>query len=111
MLISFIKQSVFYIGHSALLKSLKLHKTSTEGTFFFGNRIFTIYVAPTPYTCPHPRYGEIEFTDGGLVGADGEGNGGIVAHYTQVVWAKTTRVGCAVGKMGRDWDRGETKYL
>ena len=35
MLISFIKQSVFYIGHSALLKSLKLHKTSTEGTFFW----------------------------------------------------------------------------
>jgi hypothetical protein len=52
-------------------------------------------------------YGEIEFTDGGLVGADGQGNEGIVAHYTQVVWAKTTRVGCAVGKMGRDWDRGE----
>merc|ERR1719311_321693 len=45
-------------------------------------------------------YSEIEFTDEGLVGADGEGNGGIVAHYTQLVWARTTRVGCAVGKLG-----------
>jgi len=56
-------------------------------------------------------YSEIEFTDEGLVGADGQGNEGIVAHYTQVVWAQTTRVGCAVGKMGRDWDRGEGTYV
>ena len=66
------------------------------------------YFAPSPHTCLHPRYGEIEFTDERFVGADGQGNGGIVAHYTQVVWAKTRRVGCAVGKMGRDWDRGDT---
>merc|ERR1719235_1706472 len=56
-------------------------------------------------------YGELEFTNKGLVGADGQGNGGIVAHYTQVVWAKTTRVGCAVGKVGRDWDRGEGTFV
>jgi len=56
-------------------------------------------------------YSELEFTDAGLVGADGQGNGGIVAHYTQLVWAKTTRVGCAVGKMGRDWDRGEGTFV
>jgi hypothetical protein len=56
-------------------------------------------------------YSEIEFTDKGLVGADGQGNEGIVAHYTQVVWAKTTRVGCAVGKMGRDWNRGEGTFV
>jgi len=56
-------------------------------------------------------YSEIEFTDEGLVGEDGQGNGGIVAHYTQVVWAKTARVGCAVGKMGRDWDRGEGTFV
>jgi hypothetical protein len=56
-------------------------------------------------------YSEIEFTDGGLVGPDGQGNEGIVAHYTQVVWAQTTRVGCAVGKMGRDWDRGEGTFV
>ena len=69
------------------------------------------YFSPTSHTCPHLRYSELEFTKAGLVGADGQGDGGIVAHYTQLVWAKTTRVGCAVGKMGRDWDRGETKYL
>jgi hypothetical protein len=45
-------------------------------------------------------YSEIEFTDEGLVGPDGEGDGGIVAHYTQLVWARTTRVGCALGKVG-----------
>jgi len=56
-------------------------------------------------------YSEIEFTDEGLVGADGQGNEGIVAHYTQVVWAETTRVGCAVGKMGRDWNRGEGTFV
>jgi len=56
-------------------------------------------------------YSEIEFTDEGLVGADGQGNEGIVAHYTQVVWAQTTQVGCAVGKMGRDWDRGEGTFV
>jgi len=56
-------------------------------------------------------YGELEFTNKGLVGADGQGEGGIVAHYTQVVWAKTTRVGCAVGKVGRDWDRGEGTFV
>merc|ERR550514_1466015 len=33
-------------------------------------------------------YSEIEFTDEGFVGADGEGEGGIVAHYTQLVWAR-----------------------
>jgi hypothetical protein len=56
-------------------------------------------------------YSEIEFTDDGLVGEDGQGNEGIVAHYTQVVWAKTTRVGCAVGKVGRDWDRGDGTFV
>jgi len=56
-------------------------------------------------------YSEIEFTDEGLVREDGEGNGGLVGHYTQLVWAKTTRVGCAVGKMGRDWGRGEGTYV
>jgi hypothetical protein len=56
-------------------------------------------------------YSEIEFSDEGLVGADGQGNEGIVAHYTQVVWSQTTRVGCAVGKMGRDWDRGEGTFV
>jgi len=56
-------------------------------------------------------YSEIEFTDEGLVGADGQGNEGIVAHYTQLVWAKTTRVGCAVGKVGRDWDRGDGTFV
>merc|ERR1719235_2005650 len=56
-------------------------------------------------------YGELEFTNMGLVGADGQGEGGIVAHYTQVVWKKTTRVGCAVGKVGRDWDRGEGTFV
>jgi len=56
-------------------------------------------------------YSEIEFTDEGLVGEDGQGNGGIVAHYTQIVWGPTTRVGCAVGKMGRDWDRGEGTFV
>jgi hypothetical protein len=56
-------------------------------------------------------YGELEFTDQGFVGADGQGNGGIVAHYTQVVWAKTTRIGCAVGKVGRDWDRGDGTFV
>jgi len=56
-------------------------------------------------------YSELEFTNAGLVGPDGQGNEGIVAHYTQVVWAKTTRVGCAVGKMGRDWDRGEGTFV
>ena len=70
--------------------------------------MFNSELAPAPHTCPGLRYSEIEFTDEGLVGEDGQGNGGIVAHYTQVVWAKTARVGCAVGKMGRDWDRGDT---
>merc|ERR1719409_1326015 len=56
-------------------------------------------------------YSEIEFTDEGFVGADGVGKGGIVAHYTQLVWAKTTRIGCAVGKMGRDWDRGDGTFV
>merc|ERR1719498_1679477 len=56
-------------------------------------------------------YSEIEFTNEGLVGPDGQGNEGIVAHYTQVVWAKTTRIGCAVGKVGRDWDRGEGTFV
>jgi len=56
-------------------------------------------------------YSEIEFSDEGLVGEDGQGDGGIVAHYTQVVWSKSTRIGCAVGKMGRDWDRGEGTFV
>jgi hypothetical protein len=56
-------------------------------------------------------YSELEFTKAGLVGADGQGDGGIVAHYTQLVWAKTTRVGCAIGKVGRDWDRGDGTFV
>jgi hypothetical protein len=56
-------------------------------------------------------YSEIEFSNEGLVGHDGQGTEGIVAHYTQLVWAKTTRIGCAVGKMGRDWDRGTGTFV
>ena len=43
-------------------------------------------VAPSGGTFPRPNAAGDT--------ADGQGNGGIVAHYTQVVWKDTKEVGC-----------------